>query len=404
MNSSVFSFTAPPLDNPEQKGLRVAVQPGMACRGWPATAGSKALENYTALEDATVIRLLKKAGAAIVGITRMSEFGLGLANDTCSQAVSKNLAETALIADNLGEARMAAALAGLAGFKPSYGIVSRLGLIGLMPSMECWGMLARTASDIRRVMAAICAADDKDFSMHDKSRLPDFSINLSGSAPAKVIGVAKGYEQHLTRAETAAWQNALSALERAGFTIKPVFLPDPALFSSVHHLIGSVEASSSAGKYDGVRYGHRTDTAENWNEMYLKTRGEAFGTLIKSYLFQGACFQFQHTDALETACRIRGYLLDETLAALDATDALALLTVRDHADAYTAATIQETYQAFSFTLQASVTGLPAIQLPGHALYQDRDFGLQLIGKPLHDPQLLGLARNLGHLTQGEPAA
>lgn len=402
MNASVFSFTPPLPDQPAPNGLRLAVQPSVSCQGWPADAGSKALENHVALEDAFVIQQLKKAGAGVAGITRMSELGLGLIDDTGSRAVTDNLADAALIVDNMGEARIAAARAGIFGFKPTQGIVSRLGLIGLMPSMECWGILARTMKPIQSIMNTVCVTDDQDFSMREAG-LPDFST-IPSLKKAPVIGVVPGYDRYLTGLEAAAWQTALSVMERNGCRIQQIALPDLDLFSRIHQVIGSVEASSSAGKYDGVRYGHRTVEAGNWNEMYLKTRGESFGTLIKSYLFQGACFQFQHYDAFEQACRIRRYLMDETLAALASVDALALLTVRELSDASKAADIEDIYKAFAFTLAANVAGLPAIQVPGLAIEKQRDFGLQLIGKPVDDPALLALADHLGPLTQGGPAS
>jgi aspartyl-tRNA(Asn)/glutamyl-tRNA(Gln) amidotransferase subunit A len=399
MNSTIFSFQAESSDKPEQNALRIAIQPNMSCRGWPATAGSHALEKYIALEDATVIRLLKQSGARIVGSTRMSELGFGLAGDSGHQAVCENLADLSLITDSMGEARMAAARSGLFGYKPSYGIVSRMGLIGLIPSMECWGMLAREVSDIRSAMAAICGRDPEDVSMTGDP-LPDFSDPLQAEKPSGVIGVAEGYDSHLGKAENAAWQKALSAIEKAGFDIRTIPMPDPALFSLVHHVIGSVEASSSTGKYDGVRYGHRTDTAANWNEMYLKTRGESFGTFVKTFLFQGAYFQFHHYEAFENACRIRGHLLDETLSALGRVNAMASLTVRENRDACLPSDIDDLYEAFSMTLPANLTGLPALSLPGHAIYETTDFGLHLTGKPLHDSALLALARDLGDKQEG----
>ena len=403
MESSVFSFTPSPVDHPVADALRVAVQPNMSCRGWPADAGSLALKNYTALEDAFVIAQLKQAGARIAGTTCMSELGFGLVNDTGSRAVTKDLADAALITDYLGEARAAAALAGLFGFKPSWGSVSRRGLAGLVPSMESWGITARSLSKIQQMMTLICAPDDQDFSMHPKP-LPESDPARSFQNQAPVIGVADGYEQRLNPHETLAWETALSALKTAGCEIRQVLLPDPTLFSLAHHIIAAVEASSSAGRYDGVRYGHRTDTCTDWNQMYLKTRGESFGTLIKAFLFQGAYFQFQEYEAFEQACRARGTLMDQTLAALADLDGLACLTLLEHLDPTAAQTIEDTYQAFGFTLPANLTGLPAVQIPGLARHGSKDLGLHIMGKPFKDPDLLALARFLETVTNKAGAA
>ncbi len=402
MNSNIFSFSAASAVEEGQECLRVAIQPNMSCRGWPATAGSKALENYIALEDATVIRLLRQTGARIVGSTHMSELGFGLVKDTGSHAVSENLADVALITDNMGEARAAAALSGLPGFKPSYGIVSRLGLIGLIPSMECWGILARNISDIKSAMRAISVRDEHDFSMTGDT-LPDFRESRSFNETLRMVGVAEGYENNLTKSEIVCWETALSALEKTGFKVEKIKMTDTTLFSMVHNVIGSVEASSSAGKYDGVRYGHRASNVGNWNEMYLKSRGESFGTLMKAYLFQGAYFQFENYAAFENACRIRGRLLDETRKIFTQVDWIASLTIRENRNACKASNIGDIYEAFSFTVPASVSGLPAIQLPGIAHCGNIDFGFQITGRPLSDPDLLGLGAYLGPKTQGGPA-
>lgn len=393
MNSKVFSFSTPSLTLDEKDRLRVAIQPNMSCEGWPATAGSMALENYVALENATVIRSLKNAGSTIVGSSHMCELGLGLVGDTSNQAITENLADLALVTDHMGEARVAAAQKRLAGFKPSYGIVSRLGLIGLIPSMECWGILARDVETIKSAMATICVSDEQDFSMLSEN-LPSFDNAMSLNTQSGVIGIAEGYEKSLSKAENEAWQKVLSELEKAGFQLKAVQYPDPSLFSAAHHVIGAVEASSSAGKYDGVRYGHRTDRAENWNDMYLNSRGESFGTFIKAYLFQGAYFQFENYAAFENACRLRGRLLHEAGEIFQQVDWVASLTIRENHDASKVSGISDLYEAFSFTVPASITGFPALQIPGIAISGNTDFGVQITGRFLSDPQLLALGEYL----------
>ncbi len=403
MESSVFSFTPSPSDHPVENALRVAVQPNMSCRGWPADAGSKALENYTALEDAFVIAQLKQANAVIAGTTCMSELGFGLVNDTGARAVTEDLADAALITDYIGESRAAAAKAGIFGFKPSWGRMSRRGLAGLVPSMETWGITARRVSEIRQIMQMVCVFDDQDFSMRPEP-LPDFDLSRSFQNQAPVIGVAQGYEQRLNPNEARAWNTALSALKTAGCEIRPVHLPDPGLFSLAHHIIAAVEASSSAGKYDGVRYGHRTDACADWNQMYLKTRGESFGTLIKTFLFQGAYFQFQQYEAFEQACRARGKLMDQTLTALADLDGIAGLTLGEHSDPPAAQTIEDIYEGFGFTLPANLTGLPAVHIPGLARHGRKDFGVHIMGKLFKDPDLLALARFLETVTSKAGAA
>ena len=400
MNSNIFSFYET-YAKEEPDSLKVVIQPAISCHGWPTNAGSMALERYIALEDATVIRLLKKTGARIVGSTRMSELGLGLAGDTGNQAIRENFADVALIIDNMGEARASAAYGGFTGFKPSYGIVSRSGLIGLIPSMECPGILARDLTKIRDTMKIICMSDDRDFSMIEHA-LPDFRHTQQFEPSSQVIGVMEGFENDLTKTESLAWQTAISVMEKAGFRVEKIQMSHATFYSQVHNVIGAVEASSSAGKYDGVRYGHRAAGAGNWNEMYLKSRGESFGTLMKAYLFQGAYFQFENYAAFEKACRIRKYLADETLEIFNRVKWMASMTIRENPNAFEVSDIDATYKAFSFTLPASIMGLPSIQLPGIAMNGSRDFGLQITGCSLSDSELLSLAAFFGPKDKGGP--
>lgn len=403
MQSDLFTFQdssrSDEAANGHLRATRIAVQPNMSLRGWPTTAGSTALEGFVALEDATVITRLRRAGAAVIGSARMSELGFGLAGDTLAHVLSHGHADIGLMTDTMGEARIAAASAGFVGFKPSYGIVSRFGLIGLVPSMECFGILAKKLQDVAAVVSVIAGQDDHDFSMTDEA-FPDFD-GASSPAPGNVIvGIIEEYRKTLDPVEDRAFQTGLAALERAGCTIREVRLNGAHLSGTVHNVIASVEASSSAGKYDGVRYGHRTSSAKNWNEMYLKSRGESFTTLVKTYLFQGAYFQFENYPAFENACRLRRRLVEETRKVFADVDCIASLTRRRDHDAYTAVTIAEVYDAFATALSANVTGQPALQIPGVATVEDEDLGLHLTGPRLRDHLLLSVAGHLLEKAQG----
>jgi aspartyl-tRNA(Asn)/glutamyl-tRNA(Gln) amidotransferase subunit A len=136
--------------------------------------------------------------------------------------------------------------------------------------------------------------------------------------------------------------------------------------------------------------------------MYLKSRGESFGTFIKPYLFQGAYFQFENYAAFENACRVRGHLLDETREIFTKVDWMVSLTIRENRDAFKAAGIEDIYEAFSFTVPANVTGLPALQIPGIAINENLDFGLQITGKPLSDSGLLDFGAYLEAKKEGDP--
>lgn len=368
-------------------GKAIVIWPSISVRGWPAEAGSTALKGFVALEDATVVERLKKAGAALNGNSRMSELGFGLAGDTAALILERGSADAALVVDTLGEARAAAARVRRFGFKPTHGTISRCGLIGLIPSMECVGILADSPAAISRILACMAGLDERDPSMLERPA-PDFP---RASEARGVVGVIQESEEKLSPEASAGFQQALSKLESRGFRIIRTGLADFDLFSTVHNVVGSVEASSSCGKYDGVRYGHRAAGAKNWNEMYLGTRAESFGFPVKSYLFQGAYFQFENYGAFENACRIRRRLVAGIEGIFKTVDMLAFPTLSGEFRADEARSIEAVYDAFSLTLPASVTGHPALQIPGLAVESKQDFGLQLVGPYGSDAGLLDLA-------------
>ena len=380
-------------------GTRVAIQPNLSVRGWPTEAGSAALERYAAMEDAGAVERLRAAGARIVGSTRMGELGFGLVGDTTAAALSGGACDAAVLTDTLGEARCAAATIGAVAVKPSYGIVSRHGLIGLVPSMECLAVVARTVEQASAVAAALAGPDERDFSMLTEG-IPDFSRAAAGADGPRAIGVIRECLAGLEAAEAGALQAALCGIDEDGVEVREVSLPDFDLFRTVHQVVGSAEASSSGGKYDSVRYGHRAAGTDNWNEMYIRSRAESFGTLVKAYLFQGAYFQFRNYAAFEDACRVRRRLVAQTQALFEDVDALVLPTRRAGCDAAAATTVGEVYDAFAMTLPANVAGMPAVGLPGFVRCGGADLGLQIVGPHLGDVGLLRLAARLVGAAKG----
>ena len=377
--------------------ISMAVQPNMSVRGWPIEAGSRALEGFTAIYDATVIERLKQAGATLKGSICMSELGFGLAGDTGAMVLNTGDVDSVLITDTLGEARMAACMAGVIGFKPSYGIVSRFGLIGLVPSMECFGILAKQLDDIAKVMSVVVGNDARDLSMPEFGtglELPNFDRVFETDEPIRTCGIIKECLETLKKDESRAFDAAISRFVKSGLQIREVRLKDFDVARMVHNVIGAVEASSSAGKYDGVRYGYRTATAKNWNEMYMNSRSESFGVLVKNYLFQGAYFQYENYDAFMDAARIRNRLLAQTESALEGLDVLMIPTRHAAFDPFSARTINTVYDVFSWTLLSNITGHPAISLPGMVTLGDVDLGLQLIGSRFQDARLLSTAARL----------
>ena len=219
------------------KGLKVAIQPNLSKEGWPTEAGSKALAGFKALEDATIIRRLQGAGACICGSTRMSEFGFGLEGSSAGEALRQKDADVELVLDLMGESRLAAQRASVCGFKPGYGLVSRLGLVGLIPSMECSGILSGSIKNIRDILKAVAGPDEMDFSLPDE-KTPDFSAHKID--PKKTtIGLITEAQASLPAGREKTFLAAVEELKKAGFTLREVSLPDYPLFSLVHMIVGS---------------------------------------------------------------------------------------------------------------------------------------------------------------------
>jgi aspartyl-tRNA(Asn)/glutamyl-tRNA(Gln) amidotransferase subunit A len=385
---------------PQQQGtlgnFRILIRPNLSVAGWPVNAGSKALDNYHPYEDAAVVKRIRDQGARLVGMSRMSELGFGITGETSHRVLLDKHCNAFLGTDAAGEIRYLAAMAGAWGFKPSFGICSNLGAIRLIPSMECIGVIADDPAGIAAIVSIACEKETGDFSMLWE-RLPDFSAagaKKTGSSAKEGdgrIGILKEQMDRLDETDKKAVDQAISCLRKKGLHIKTVSFPEYALFQQVHQVVGSVEASSSAGKYDGVRYGHRVKNADNWNEMYMKTRQEAFGPLLKAYLFQGAFFQFTDYKAFEHACRLRNLLIKKTAALFEQVDFIASPVRRSKMDAACAKTVDDVYNAFEHTVPANVIGLPALTAPGIAETGDTDLGFQLIAPYLSDLKLLNFA-------------
>jgi aspartyl-tRNA(Asn)/glutamyl-tRNA(Gln) amidotransferase subunit A len=357
--------------------VNILVSSAISVSGRPAGSLSPALEGYTPPEDAAAVRLLKAAGAALAGTPKSAELAFGLAGDTAARTLKETAASAAIGLDTLGEIRLAAASAGLVGYKPSWGIFSRSGVIGFVPSMECVSVLAENVSTVREIAALLAVPDPNDFSMLRKG-LPDFAGSVPSVRPP-ILGLVRECLSDLP-------PGAVGLLKERGGEVKEISLPDYDLFPLVHKIVGAVEASSAAGNYDGVRFGRRAKNGENWNEMYLATRGKNFSAVIKSYLFQGAYFQFQDYGAFENAARIRRRLVEETEKLFEEIDFLLLPALTPGRDPARAGTVEEIYRSFAHTLPANVLGVPAVTLP--------EFALQFLAPRLSDPGLLHFAARL----------
>ncbi len=404
MDSDLFTHqpASPLQETPDGPlaGKEILIQPDLSVQDWLTDSGCKALTGFHAVMDATTVTRLKAAGACLAGNTRMAELGLGINDNTMARALCAGHGHLGLVTDLLGEARMTACLAGCYGFKPSYGLVSRAGLVGLVPSMECTGFLAPTPEEITTALGVVAGPDEADYSMSPDPIPTITPTEISGHAPNR-IGVPREIRQYLSTSAQNVFFAALEQAAQAGFDVQEIDLPGFDLFAAAHQVIASVEASSSCGKYDGVRYGFRTEDAQNWNEMYLQSRSQSFGCRIKSFLFQGAYFQFENYAAFENACALRQKLVNQLNHRFESIPLLALPTRLPHADPGRADTVEETYAAFGLTLPANLAGLPALCIPGMVCEGETDLGLQLMGPLMTDAQVLAAGQKIYTRIQGD---
>ncbi len=394
MADPVFVYKAPAAggDGP-LAGLTVALPANLSVRGWPLEAGTKALAGFTAVFDATVAERLRQAGASLAGTVHTPELGLGLRHSAVALAMASGAADACLAADTLGEARLAAG-GGNLGFKPSYGLVSRWGLVGIAPSLEGIGVVAGSAGTLARIMAVLAGPDNRDLLL-DEEPAPDFAATQQQAGPGVVLGILRPYAG-AAGAERPDMRRVRASLATAGWRAKDLDFPSAALCAPVHQAIAAVEASSSCGKFDGVRYGYRDQTAKHWNDMYLRTRAAAFGPLLKAFLFQGAWLQFSSYPAFEQACRLRTRILRE-MEGLFAQADILVWPVSPGGDAgEDSRQPGALYGAFAGTVPANLAGLPALclsgMLPGGA-------SLQIVGRRRDDARVLAVGAVLAELLQ-----
>jgi aspartyl-tRNA(Asn)/glutamyl-tRNA(Gln) amidotransferase subunit A len=374
-------------------GINFLIQPDLCVEDWPTDAGSLALSRYQALSDSTIAAQLKASGAWISGSTQMAEFGLGIKGSTMAKALSGGYGQVGIMTDMTGEARMTAGIAGWYGFKPSWGLLSRYGLTGLIPSMECSGFIAKTPDEITRVLTQVAGPDEKDPAMSNTSVF-NTRKHCEKKQPFLKIAVPRGIEKTLPESLQKQFLLSLEKISEAGFKISEHDFPEFDYFASAHQIIASVEASSCCGKYDGVRYGYRTKESRNWNQMYLDSRKQAFGPLIKEFLFQGAYFQFESYKAFEDACIVRQTLVSAMDQIFSSAGLIALPVQVPDCDPVLADTIGKIYETSCFCLPANLAGLPALGIPDFLQSDKNCCGLQIMGPRLSDTDVLNAGQTI----------
>ena len=391
--------------------------------GLRTTCGSRMLENFVPPYDATVVERLKSAHAVSIGKANMDEFAMGSSNENSAfgavrnpwdaarvpggssggsaAAVAAGIVPFATGTDTGGSIRQPAAFCGVTGLKPTYGRVSRFGMIAYASSLDCAGVLARSAEDCAQVFGAIAGHDPRDATSVDAAA-EDCVAGLSKSLHGVRIGVARDYfGAGVESAVGAAVHAALRELEKLGATLVDIALPNAALAIPAYYVIAPAEASSNLARYDGVRYGHRCADPKSLEDLYTRSRSEGFGAEVQRRILVGTyALSAGYYDAYYLrAQRARRVIADDFNDAFKHVDLIAGPTAPTVAFKLgeKSADPLAMYAADVNTVAVNLAGLPAISLPA-GFSDGLPVGLQLIAPAFAESRLLQAGHQLQQVT------
>ena len=400
-------------------GVPIAVKDNICTRGLPTTASSRILAGYVPPYDATVVERLTAAGAVVVGKTNCDEFAMGSTTEhsvtgptrnpwdpACvpggssggsAAAVAARLAPVALGSDTGGSIRQPAAFCGIVGLKPTYGRVSRYGLLAFASSLDQVGPFGLTVADAAALLQAIAGPDPRD-ATSAASAVPAFDAAAAEPVRRPTIGVPWAILEHGVDADVAAaFEAAIEALRGMGATVVDVPLPHAEYAVPTYYIVAPAEASSNLARYDGVRYAYRAPLDEKGatlDGMYDRTRRDGFGDEVKRRIMLGTyALSAGYYDAYYLkAQQVRTLIRDDYDAAFEKVDAVAMPTTPTTAFRLgeRADDPLQLYVGDVFTASANLTGLPAVSVPCGRDDTGLPVGLQLIGRAFAEETLLGI--------------
>ncbi len=407
-------------------GIPIAHKDIFCAKGWLTTCASKMLSNFTAPYDAHVIERFNAAGAVILGKTNMDEFAMGSSNETSfygpvknpwndacvpggssggsAAAVAARLAPAATATDTGGSIRQPAALTGITGIKPTYGAVSRYGMIAFASSLDQGGVMARNAEDAAMVLGAMTGFDVRDATSLERP-VEDYTRELGGPLPGGSadkplgglrIGVPVEYfGEGLSKDVGAAVEAALAQLEKLGAKRVSISLANSGLSVPAYYVIAPAEASSNLSRFDGVRFGHRADAYTDLADLYCKSRAEGFGAEVKRRILIGTyVLSHGYYDAYYLqAQRIRRLIAQDYAEAFKVCDLVLGPTspsVAFKIGAKAADPVQM-YLNDIYTIAANLAGLPAMSIPCGFGEGDLPVGLHIVGNYFAEAKMLGMA-------------
>lgn len=428
LNQSVLD-EARKIDERINKGEDVGLLAGVAfgikdllcTKGLKTTAGSKILNNFIPPYDATVVARLKKAGATILGKLNMDEFAMGSSNETSyfgkchnpwntdhvpggssggsAAAQASRLAMGTIGTDTGGSIRQPASFCGVVGVKPTYGRISRYGIIAYASSLDQAGPIVSTVEDAALTLEIICGHDEKD-STSSSEKIPEFSKNLNPSVKGIKIGLVKEYQSGEIHEDVfRTYSEAIETLKKAGAEIKEISIPLTEHAVPMYYLIAASEASSNLARYDGVRYGYRADFKDlssiSLDEFYAQSRGEGFGKEVKRRIMLGTyCLSSGYYEAYyNKACQVRRLLREQYQQAFEACDVLLspVTTSPAFKIGERSSDPLKMYLNDIFTTSTNLAGLPGMSVPFGFSKDNLPIGIQLTGAQFQEQKMLNVA-------------
>ena len=398
-------------------GMAIAVKDNICTKGMRTSCGSHILHNYRAQYDATAIERLNNAGAVMIGKTNMDEFAMGSSNESSAfgivrnpwdvtrvpggssggsaVAVASGVVRASLGSETGGSVRQPAALCGIVGLKPTYGRISRYGLVAFASSLDNIGIFGKTASDVADVLGVVAGHDPHDSTSADVA-VPDYKFSLGADVAGKTIGVPRAlFGEGLDADVRDSVETAIENFRSLGAKIVDVELPHAKYGIAVYYIIATAEASSNLARYDGARYGFRADDAPGLREMYFKTREAGFGPEVKRRIMLGTyVLSSGYYDAYYSkAQKVRNMVKMDYEQAFTACD--AILTPTSPSTAFKIGERSDDplamYLSDIYTVSANLAGVPAISVPCGLSDNGLPIGLQLVGNFWSEDVLLNLA-------------
>jgi aspartyl-tRNA(Asn)/glutamyl-tRNA(Gln) amidotransferase subunit A len=405
-------------------GVPLAQKDIFCADGWLTTCGSKMLSNFVAPYDATVIAKFNAAGCVNLGKTNMDEFAMGSSNETSfygpvqnpwdtaavpggssggsAAAVAARLAPAATGTDTGGSIRQPAALCGITGIKPSYGRVSRYGMIAFASSLDQGGPMTRTAEDAALLLNAMCGFDPRD-STSVEQPAPDFTATLNNSIKGLRIGLPKEFFGEGLSADVAkVVEAAIAEYKKLGADVVEISLPNSQLAIPCYYVLAPAEASSNLARFDGVRYGYRAPEYKDLIDMYCKTRAQGFGAEVKRRILIGTyVLSAGYYDAYYLqAQKLRRLITDDFNRAFEKCD--VIMGPTSPTTAFNLGAKKDDpvamYLSDIYTISVNLAGLPGMSIPAGFGADNRPVGLQLIGKYFDEARLLSAAHQYQQVT------